>query len=519
MEQNRMDNGMENRTMELKQMLSDPAEVLSRGIMVFHAQDEKDYSASGWAWHYGDAVFAGVLERAYLRVEPQKLSAFVASALEQLDERGLVNLYPGEQMPSDACVGIVYQPSYAVVALAMHLRLTLGEAETAWMNEKLMRLTDAAFRRGIAGHGFEAGDMYRKTMMMFGRAGLKAYLAAGSVLSEVFRAYMTDQIETIRQAVAEGNWRYAAGTLSGCPTLAAVSAALDGNDHPVFVYGTLMRGQRAAQHLETATFSGPALLADHAMYDLGSFPGIAPKQGETVLGELWFVDDATLARLDQYEGAGTLYRRETVRVTLHGEQTEANAYLYLRETGGQPVRTRWGMQDSDPVWYACYGSNLSARRFACYILGGILPETGREYAGCSDRTVWREDRVRVFPGRMYFGNESRQWQGGVSFFRPGRSGETLMRLYRITYGQLKEIRQQEGASDAWYGRLVCLGYEDDVPVFTLTSEEPRPENAPGDAYLALIRSALIGECGVCEQHADRYLKGCLRKPAARRRRK
>ena len=237
-----------------------------------------------------------------------------------------------------------------------------------------------------------------------------------------------------------------------------------------------------------------------------------------MIGELWLTDDETLARIDRYEGEGTLYRRETVQVQVGREYAEALVYVYNRAVDAKPMRVLWGTQDDTPVWYACYGSNLSARRFACYLLGGMLERDGLEYGGCTDRTVWQDERVAVYPGSMYFGNESRRWDhGGAAFFRPDAGGQTVMRLYRITYGQLKEIQLQEGASDAWYGRLVFLGEEDGIPVYTLTSESPRPVNQPCERYLNLIRTALIRECGLREKDAERYLKDCVRRSALKRR--
>ena len=96
------------------------------------------------------------------------------------------------------------------------------------------------------------------------------------------------------------------------------------NNNPVFVYGTLMRGERADNLLRDADFAGDAVLRDYAMYDLGSYPGIAARKGEAVLGELYYVDDFTLKRLDEYESEGSLYHRITVQVkTFDGETADA----------------------------------------------------------------------------------------------------------------------------------------------------------------------------------------------------
>ena len=113
--------------------------------------------------------------------------------------------------------------------------------------------------------------------------------------------------------------------------------------HPVFVYGTLMRFQRANHMLETGIYMGDAVLADYAMYHLGRYPGIKPCSGEQVQGELYRVDDATLRQMDEYEENGSLYHRTPVRVLVNGQRFDAEAYVYARDVAGKPlVRRRWG---------------------------------------------------------------------------------------------------------------------------------------------------------------------------------
>ena len=94
----------------------------------------------------------------------------------------------------------------------------------------------------------------------------------------------------------------------------------------LLVYGTLRPGGTAA------------VLVPGTLYDLGSFPGIKLEDGETesfVTCERITVDDATLRRLDQYEGYdpdrpdGSLY----LRVPYGDDQI----YVYNRDLSSQPV--------------------------------------------------------------------------------------------------------------------------------------------------------------------------------------
>jgi len=55
------------------------------------------------------------------------------------------------------------------------------------------------------------------------------------------------------------------------------------------------------------------------MFSLGSFPGVV-RGGETAIeGEVYEVDAATLAGLDQLEGHPHFYRRTPVRLDEYGE--------------------------------------------------------------------------------------------------------------------------------------------------------------------------------------------------------
>jgi gamma-glutamylaminecyclotransferase len=97
-------------------------------------------------------------------------------------------------------------------------------------------------------------------------------------------------------------------------------------NHPVFVYGSLMSGQPNHHLLSGAESVGPDRTQDRAfrMVDVGGFPAADTGGREWVHGELYRVDDATLARLDRLEGHPTLYRRRRVRLGW-GE----DAWIYL----------------------------------------------------------------------------------------------------------------------------------------------------------------------------------------------
>lgn len=114
----------------------------------------------------------------------------------------------------------------------------------------------------------------------------------------------------------------------------------NGRHHLVFVYGTLKRGGSNHGRLAGQTFLGVARVGHGAtLYSLGEYPGLvySPEDRVGVTGELWTVDDAALADLDELEGvAEGLYVRETARLVewpeplTAAEAGRAQLYRYLR---------------------------------------------------------------------------------------------------------------------------------------------------------------------------------------------
>ena len=267
----------------------------------------------------------------------------------------------------------------------------------------------------------------------------------------------------------------------------------------IFVYGTLMSGQRVSGYLDGCELLGRYCLRDYTMYNLGAYPGIVPREGETVVGEVYRVPADRLPEMDAYEGEGSLYHRRTVTVKRRrAREINAQAYIYAHteDLPAEPVREPWNGFGSERVWYAAYGSNLSAERFMEYI------------EGCADPSAWSDSCLRDFPGGVYFGEKSSRWEnGGVAFYDPQLTGKTHMRLYKISRAQLDEVQDQEGPG--WYGRLLKLGvHEDGCPIYTITSLYPHPRNAPSERYFNRIRDALTKECKKTESEADAYLDIC-----------
>lgn len=103
----------------------------------------------------------------------------------------------------------------------------------------------------------------------------------------------------------------------------------------VFVYGTLLSGEPNHAALAGARFAGAAETAPaFELVDLGPYPALVAGGATRVRGEVYDVDEATLAALDAFEGHPDLYVR--IRVTL-ADGTEAIAYAMPRaRVAGRP---------------------------------------------------------------------------------------------------------------------------------------------------------------------------------------
>jgi hypothetical protein len=188
----------------------------------------------------------------------------------------------------------------------------------------------------------------------------------------------------------------------------------------------------------------------------------------------------------------------------------------------------------DYVWYASYGSNLLSSRFLCYIQGGIPEGAASEYQGCTDKAGPKDDKRIIIPHALYFSKSSNIWEGGgVAFIkvRKNEAVKTLGRMYLITAEQfIQVVRQENGRSPDddsihidfektithsgsfiqanWYSRIMYLGTEAEVPIFTFTGGWGDSEiklNAPGEKYLTTIIRGIRETYELSDQEIADYL--------------
>jgi gamma-glutamylcyclotransferase (GGCT)/AIG2-like uncharacterized protein YtfP len=107
----------------------------------------------------------------------------------------------------------------------------------------------------------------------------------------------------------------------------------------IFLYGTLKRGGASHHFLVGQRYVDKArTAAEYRLYLLDGYPGLvpSPRDGRSIEGEIWEVEPACLARLDEWEGTEIgLFARAAVRLLPPYNQTGAEAYLYLKSVEGR----------------------------------------------------------------------------------------------------------------------------------------------------------------------------------------
>lgn len=478
----------------------------------------------------GDALYDAALDSLYRTLTADQLADFLDRTAAVQSEDGMLRLLDdeGNPPPSDVRVAIWFQPTNAAAVLGIFTQLHYPELMNEARTKTLAGLLSGAVSRHFAGHGMDSRANFLQNMEIYIRAEAGRFIEQYPALCPAFTEFFADCIAQLRGDVirADGEGRILTErdgfrTINVTEKIRQMLAWHDGLTRTVFVYGTLMLGQCANDLLKGGEYAGRFLLRDYAMYDLGRYPAIVPEDGETVIGEVWFVTDEMVERMDCYEGGQ--YERKSVEVdTLHGSIT-AETYCYA---DGIPAGSRvpvlmqpWNSRNKY-VWYATYGTNLLESRMACYLQGGRCEQNGHTYPGCTDRSLWVDTNVWSFPGSLYFGNKSKSWEnGGAAFYLPPAYrgscsclGGVVMKGYKITQEQLREVQQQEGTSENWYGRVYCIGlWTDGTPIITLTSGIRHPENSPCDAMIITMYRGLTECCGFGKTDAVRYLKYLLQK--------
>lgn len=192
------------------------------------------------------------------------------------------------------------------------------------------------------------------------------------------------------------------------------------------------------------------------------------------------------------------------------------------------------MKNTEYVWYASYGSNLSKNRFMCYIKGGKIPGNDKEERGAKDKTEPVKDKQITFKHDLYFSHGSNKWFGsGVAFvdYKENSCAHTYGRMYLITKEQFLDVVRQENAlpveaeidfdeeklqeeqslivfPENAYGRIIYLGNKDGYPIYSFTSVKARHEQEEircFGPYWQIIAAGLKETYNLSDEEIEEYM--------------
>lgn len=195
-------------------------------------------------------------------------------------------------------------------------------------------------------------------------------------------------------------------------------------------------------------------------------------------------------------------------------------------TEDSPPETR----DEELVWYAGYGSNLLAERFAAYMIGLPPPNSpgGIAESGARDSRLPRAEWTGEINFEIVFAGAADKWGGGAVAFvdpTPG-SGKAYVRAFLVTVEQLEDLHRQENRStevrpvdldqlvaegsvtlqDGWYSDLlVGATHEDGRPIVVVAGPEQPELGAPHKSYLTTMASGLSTDFGLSHDEICDYL--------------
>jgi gamma-glutamylcyclotransferase (GGCT)/AIG2-like uncharacterized protein YtfP len=297
--------------------------------------------------------------------------------------------------------------------------------------------------------------------------------------------------------------------------------SLDRRTHTLFVYGTLQRhGSNYERFLRSSKFIGEGILLGYSLYDMNNYPGIKKNPEDKVKGELFEINDDTLAKINYLEGEGHLFALKDAVAKVDENLIDVKVYVYLPEVNPDNYvnyeQQPWGRKDL--VWYVAYGSNMLEERFLCYINGGKFRGNGRNHIPCKDVTPPRAKMRYPIPNNMYFANSSGSWdESGVSFLdvSSDKEGFAYGVAYLISRTQFEHICNEENAGkfptgeSKWYNKKFLIENRDGMEFWTVTNAGRIPTTPVKERYLLVLKEGLKENYPeFSNKKIDEYLKSC-----------
>lgn len=109
---------------------------------------------------------------------------------------------------------------------------------------------------------------------------------------------------------------------------------------PVFVYGTLKKGNYNNRWLGDAEYQGEAITKHpkFSLYNLGHYPGMKSNGRQKIHGQVFLINDEIHKHLRQLESYPSMYREEWIQVILNEtEEIKTLTYLYNHKTDDSKI--------------------------------------------------------------------------------------------------------------------------------------------------------------------------------------
>jgi len=258
-------------------------------------------------------------------------------------------------------------------------------------------------------------------------------------------------------------------------------------EHLLFVYGTLRRGEINHALLGSSRCESFLAVMPGSLYDTGrGYPAMAEGKGEAagagiVCGEIYRVDEETLARIDDledYYGPGdprNLYERVEMKARTDRGEMDVLAYVSDRFRDGAAIcfgdwKLHRMLRESHVLYFA-YGICMDDERF--------------KKAGVAD---WFRDMVgrgTVHGCNLQF---TRQSSDGGRADMVETGGVTEGKLYRIPVEALEGyLYGREGVRLGIYRpAVVPVRLDSGADALTFVVVDKRPETAPPEWYMEEI---------------------------------
>ncbi|MBO8173085.1 MAG: gamma-glutamylcyclotransferase [Bacillaceae bacterium] len=262
--------------------------------------------------------------------------------------------------------------------------------------------------------------------------------------------------------------------------------------HLVFVYGSLRRGEKYHHILSRARCVAEQAWTQGRLYDTGNgYPAMTVRDSsDYVYGELYRVDDQTLARIDELEGytdggRDNLYDRKTTTVLTDTGENEAVVYTAAdRDLLKTPVPYGdWKyalMKQADEFLYFAYGSCMDDDRFRQQDVVHLFQDV--EGRGVLHNYVLR------------FTHRSSSDGLGRADIVEEKGGMVEGKVYRISHDALRYLEWREGVSAGAYRpsfvNIRINGEKQLQNVFTFVVKDKQEEMAPPREYAEeIVRGA------------------------------